>query len=128
MGSLSKRARVMPVSFNSGCDRRRNSLLASSFEGIDIRASSADNMDRRSLTYKWTQEDRLTRSRWMRGLAIFYGCISLLLFVVMAGIKPSHVARNGPTYRSVESAVSSREQVMATPAVQESAMKAVRGR
>jgi hypothetical protein len=64
----------------------------------------------------------------MRGLAIFYGCISLLLFVVMAGIKPSHVARNGPTYRSVESAVSSREQVMATPAVQESAMKAVRGR
>src|ERR1700732_5316303 len=62
MGSLSKRARVMPVSFNSGCDRRRNSLLASSFEGIYFRASSGDNMDRRSLTYKWTQEDRLTRS------------------------------------------------------------------
>jgi len=64
----------------------------------------------------------------MRGLAIFYGCISLLLLAVMAGIKPPHVAQNGPTYRSVESAVSSREQVMATPTVSESAMKAVRGR
>ena len=57
-------------------------------------------MSRRSLAYKWTQEDRLTRSMWMRGLAIFYGCILLLLFAVMAGGRPSHVAQSGPAYRS----------------------------
>jgi hypothetical protein len=57
----------------------------------------------RSLTYKWTQEDRLTRSMWMRGVAILYGCILLLVFAVMASIKPAHVAK---TYRSVEPAMS----------------------
>jgi len=59
----------------------------------------------RSLTYKWTQEDRLTRSMWMRGVAILYGCILLLVFAVMASIKPAHVAQNR-TYGSVEPAVS----------------------
>jgi hypothetical protein len=35
-------------------------------------------MARRSLTYKWNQEDGLTRAKWMRAVAIFYGCIGLL--------------------------------------------------
>jgi hypothetical protein len=48
----------------------------------------------RPLTYKWTQEDRLTRCMWMRGVAILYGCILLLVFAVMASIKPAHVAQN----------------------------------
>jgi hypothetical protein len=66
-----------------------------SAKGIDIRANDVCHMSRRSLTYKWTQEDRVTRSMWMRGLAIFYGCILLVLFAVMAGGKPSHLAQNG---------------------------------
>jgi hypothetical protein len=59
----------------------------------------------RPLTYRWTQEDRLTRSLWMRGVAILYGCILLLVFAVMASIKPAHVAQNR-IYGSVEPAVS----------------------
>jgi hypothetical protein len=71
----------------------------------------------RSLTYKWTQEDRLTRSMWMRGVAILYGCILLLVFAVMASIKPAHVARNG-TYRSVP--MSPQTRVITTPTTGES--------
>ena len=41
-------------------------------------------MMRRSLAYKWTEEDRLTRARWGCGIGIFYGCIAFLLFGVMA--------------------------------------------
>jgi hypothetical protein len=67
-------------------------------------------LNRRSFTYKWTQEDRLTRSYWIRGIVIFYGCIVLVLVAVIASIKPSHVAQNGLTYRSVEHAVSQRAQ------------------
>jgi hypothetical protein len=37
---------------------------------------------------------------WMRGLLIFYGCILLVLFAVMAGGRLSHVAQNGPEYSS----------------------------
>ena len=74
--------------------------VGSSAKGIDIRASDVDHMSRRSLTYKWTQEDRVTRFVWMRGLAIFYGCILLVLFAVIAGGKPSHLAHNGPSSRS----------------------------
>ena len=57
-------------------------------------------MNRSSLNYKWTQEDRATRVRWMRGLAIFYGSILLVLFLIMAGGKPSHLAQSGPSTRS----------------------------
>jgi hypothetical protein len=28
----------------------------------------------------WTAEDRLTRARWTRAVAIFYGCIALIVF------------------------------------------------
>ncbi len=48
----------------------------------------------RSLRRDWTQEDRLTRAKWMRGVAIFYGCLALLLLGVMAIIKPSSVTPN----------------------------------
>jgi hypothetical protein len=49
----------------------------------------------RSLKCHWTEEDRLTRARWMRGMAIFYGCIGLVLLGIIAFVKPSSVALNG---------------------------------
>jgi hypothetical protein len=96
-GPLSKGARVMSASRSS---ERGIPVVGSSAKGIDIRASDVDHMSRRSLTYKWTQEDRVTHFVWMRGLAIFYGCILLVLFAVIAGGKPSHLAHNGPSSRS----------------------------
>jgi hypothetical protein len=59
--------------------------VVSSAKGIDIRANDVGQMSRRSLAYKWTQEDRVTCFMWMRGLAIFYGSILLVLFAVVAG-------------------------------------------
>jgi hypothetical protein len=41
-------------------------------------------MVRRSLTVNWTQEDRLTHAKWMRGVAVFYGMIALALLGVIA--------------------------------------------
>jgi len=63
-------------------------------------------MRRRFLPRDWTQEDRLTRAKWMRGVAIFYGCAALLLLGVIAIIKPSNVTPNGFTDRKVWTAES----------------------
>ena len=37
-------------------------------------------MNRRSLSYDWTKEDRLIWVRWRRHIAVFYGCAALLIF------------------------------------------------
>jgi hypothetical protein len=87
----------MPTSRSSARDIPE---VVSPAEGIDIRANDVAQMSRRSLTYKWTQEDRVTCFMWMRGLAIFYGSILLVLFAVVAGSRPSHLAHNGPSSRS----------------------------
>jgi hypothetical protein len=41
-----------------------------------------DHMNRRSLSYNWTKEDRLMWVRWRRHIAVFYGCAALLIFWV----------------------------------------------
>jgi len=52
-------------------------------------------MVRRSLRCDWTEDDRLTRAKWMRGMAVFYGCIALLLSGAIALMKPSNLAPDG---------------------------------
>jgi hypothetical protein len=39
-----------------------------------------------------TEEYRRTRAMWMRGMAIFYGCIALLVFGLIALTRPSSIA------------------------------------
>ncbi len=56
-------------------------------------------MIRRSLSCGWTKEDRLTRAKWMRTMAIFYGCIALVVFAAIAVIKPSSIAPAGAADR-----------------------------
>ena len=68
----------------------------------------------RSLRRDWTQEDRLTRAKWMRGVAIFYGCLAPLLLGVMAIIKPSSVTPNVSTDRRVWAAGTHSVQVSKT--------------
>ena len=51
-------------------------------------------MARRSLTYKWTQEDQLTRVKWMRAMAVFYGFVALFVFGLIMLTKPPSVALN----------------------------------
>jgi predicted small integral membrane protein len=46
-------------------------------------------MSRRSLSYNWTEEDRLVWVRWRRHMAVFYGCAALLIFVIIVLTKPS---------------------------------------
>jgi hypothetical protein len=45
-------------------------------------------MNRRSLSYNWTEEDRLMCSRWTRSMAVFYGCAALLIFGLIVLTKP----------------------------------------
>jgi hypothetical protein len=56
-------------------------------------------MVRRSLRCDWTENDRLTRAKWMRGMAVFYGCIALLLLGAIALMKPSNLAPDGSADR-----------------------------
>jgi hypothetical protein len=58
----------------------------------------------RYLKCDWTEEDRLTRARWMRGMAIWYGCIALLVLGVIALTKPSSVAPDEPGDHQTSSA------------------------
>ena len=51
-------------------------------------------MNRRSLSCNWTEEDRRTRVKWMRTIAIFYGCIVLFVFGFILVTRPSSVATN----------------------------------
>jgi hypothetical protein len=41
-------------------------------------------MNRRSLSSNWTEEDRRTRAKWMRAMAVFYGCMALFVFAAHA--------------------------------------------
>ena len=49
---------------------------------------------RTSLKSNWTEENRLTYVKWMRGIAVFYGCIVFLVFALLVLTKPSSVAPN----------------------------------
>jgi hypothetical protein len=42
-------------------------------------------------SFHLTAEDRLTRSKWMRRMAAFYGCMALLVFGLIMLTKPSSV-------------------------------------
>src|ERR1700730_17581571 len=113
-------ARWRPCAFfldGSGAARsdRDIPVVASSIRGIGLRASSGDNMARRSLTYKWPQEDRLTRAKWMCAVAIFYGCIGLLVVGALALTKSSSIAPNGATDRQAWRAGITGERVFAMP-------------
>jgi hypothetical protein len=46
-------------------------------------------MNRRSLSYNWTEEDRLMWIRWRRYMAVFYGCAALLIFGFVILTMPS---------------------------------------
>jgi hypothetical protein len=41
-------------------------------------------MNRRHINYNWTEEDRHTYAEWRRGMAVFYGCIALIVFGLFA--------------------------------------------
>jgi hypothetical protein len=51
-------------------------------------------MNRRSLSCNWTEEDRRTRAKWMRAMAVFYGCVALFVFGLIVLTKPPSVALN----------------------------------
>jgi hypothetical protein len=55
------------------------------------------NMIRRSLSCNWTEEDRRTRAKWMRAMAVFYGCVALFIFGLIVLTKPPSVALNHQT-------------------------------
>ena len=73
-------------------------------------------MVRRSLRFDWTEDDRLTRAKWMRGMAVFYGCIALLLLGAIALMKPSNLAPDGSADRQTWAAGFQGERVIAMPA------------
>ena len=76
-----------------------------------------DYMIRRSLRCDWTEDDRLTRTKWMRGVGIFYGCLALLGLGAIALIKLStSVAPNGAADRQTWGAGLQGERVIAMPA------------
>jgi hypothetical protein len=45
-------------------------------------------------SFDLTAEDRLTRSKWMRRMAVFYGCMALFVFGLIMLTKPWSVAPN----------------------------------
>ena len=51
-------------------------------------------MNRRSLSCNWTGEDRRTCAKWGRAIAVFYGCMTLLVLGIIALTKPSRVVPN----------------------------------
>jgi hypothetical protein len=51
-----------------------------------------------------TEEYRLTRAMWMRGMAVFYGCMALLVFGLIVLTKPSSVAPDEAKARQTWSA------------------------
>ena len=78
--------------------------------------SHGDYMIRRSLRCDWTEDDRLARATWMRGVGIFYGCLALLVLGAIALIKPSSVAPNEAADRQTWGAGLQGERVIAMPA------------
>ena len=51
-------------------------------------------MNRTFLSCNWTEEDRRTRAKWMRAMAVFYGCMALFVFGFIMLTRPSSVATN----------------------------------
>jgi predicted small integral membrane protein len=51
-------------------------------------------MNRRPLSCNWTGEDQRTYAKWRCGTAVFYGCMALLIFGMIALTKSSNVASN----------------------------------
>jgi hypothetical protein len=51
-------------------------------------------MNHRSLGCNWTEDDRRTCAKWGRAMAVFYGCMVLLIFGLIVLTKPSSVASN----------------------------------
>ena len=72
-------------------------------------------MNQRSLSSNWTEEDRRTRAKWMRAVAIFYGCIGLIVVGALALTKSSSIAPNGATDRQAWRAGITGERVFAMP-------------
>jgi hypothetical protein len=72
-------------------------------------------MIRRSLSCDWTEEDRLTRAKWMRRVGIFYGCIALVVLAVIAFSNPSRVTPNAATEHQTWRGDLPGERVIAMP-------------
>jgi hypothetical protein len=68
-------------------------------------------MIRRSLSYEWTEEDLRMCSKWRRGIAVFYGCMALLVFALIALTKPPSFAPNEARDRQTWSAGSQGERI-----------------
>src|SRR6476469_8598893 len=47
-----------------------------------------------SLRRNWTEEDRRTHAKWMRVIAVFYGCVALCVSGLVVLTRPSSVAPN----------------------------------
>jgi hypothetical protein len=56
---------------------------------------------RTDLKSNWSEKDRLTYVKWMRGIAVFYGCIAFLVFALLVLTKPLSVAPNDRQTSSV---------------------------
>jgi hypothetical protein len=65
----------------------------------------------RSLSCSWTGEDRRTYAKWWRAIAVFYGCMALLVLGIIALTKPSHVVPNEAGDRQTWSARLQGEQL-----------------
>jgi hypothetical protein len=61
-------------------------------------------MNRRSLSYNWTEEERITCARWRRGMAVFYGCAALIVFGLVLLSRLSGLAPNEASDREAWSA------------------------
>jgi hypothetical protein len=61
-------------------------------------------MDRRSLSCNWTGEDRRTFAKWRRVMAVFYGCMALLVLGIIVLTKPSRVVPHEASDRQTWSA------------------------
>jgi hypothetical protein len=68
-------------------------------------------MNRRCFGCNWTEEDRRTCAEWGRALAVFYGCMALLVFGLIVLTKPSSVAPNEARDRPTWSASSQGERM-----------------
>jgi hypothetical protein len=67
-------------------------------------------MNRKYLSCKWTGEDRRIYVKWGRALAVFYGCMALLVLGTIALTK-SRVAMNEARDRPTWSASSQGERM-----------------
>jgi hypothetical protein len=74
-------------------------------------------MNRGSLSCNWTEEDRLTCAKWRRGMAVFYGCVALLVFGLIVLTKPSSVAPNEVTDHQTWSARLQGDRINSNPDV-----------